>query len=138
MSADFYWCEVVLSAQGRDILLRGSHTTSPRSAVRWLRSEANRLANLMDPPLDAPWLSGIGSGIPLMVVTGEERDAPEELRGWAADLTSQASTMRLLAEGNLFHFRTHDGQTGVSLSARPMPVSFATALRQFTGMYVGV
>ncbi|MFB7860566.1 hypothetical protein [Streptomyces sp. NPDC056069] len=43
--------------------------------------------------------------------------------------------MRLLADRNLFHFYTHDGQTGVSLSARPMPLTFVAAWRQFTGAY---
>ncbi|MEU2825904.1 hypothetical protein ABZ763_27485 [Streptomyces bacillaris] len=70
-----------------------------------------------------------------MAVSGEGRDAPEELRSWADDLSGHADAMGLLAHGNLFHLYTHDGQTGVSLSARPMPLNFVAAWRQFTGAY---
>ncbi|MGY1455404.1 hypothetical protein [Streptomyces sp. SS8] len=51
------WCEVtVLDADThREWLLDCHRARNPRRALRWIRAQAPRLADRIDPPPDAPW-----------------------------------------------------------------------------------
>ncbi|MCX5153723.1 hypothetical protein OG914_06825 [Streptomyces sp. NBC_00291] len=126
MSPDFYVCEVVLWA-GRNhrFPLREGWTATPRLAVRWLQNEAVRVAGLIDPDPDAEWLGPIPSSRLLVSPAPDVTDVPQALRDWADDAALHDTAMSDLSNRNPFHFHTRDRQTGVSLSALPVPVAFA-------------
>lgn len=133
-----YWCEVTLSASGRDFPISGYQTGTPRLAVRWMREQVARMANLMDPDPGAAWLAAkrAGTRFPLVEVTGSAPDAPQELRKWRSDYKRQAAAMETLAVGGWFSFSADDGTTAVNFSARPLVVSFVDDWRLRVPDYV--
>ena len=127
MNSDFYWCEVSLTSNGRSYMLGNSLDTSSRLAVRWLRGEARRVADLMDIPPNAPWLQGIS---PRPLTALGDWGAAQALRIWAADELQYSEAMSTLTEGSMFQLCVHDEGLGITLSARPMPVNFVAAWRR--------
>lgn len=121
-----YWCEITLSASGRDFPISGYQAATPRLAVRWMREQTFRMAQLMDPQPDAKWLTAgrRDARVPLIEVTWTAPDAPEELRQWRGDHQRQAEAMEILAAGGLVRFSADDGTTAVNFSARPLLVNF--------------
>jgi hypothetical protein len=133
---DGYWCEVVArstEASG-EWFLSGYRADSPRLAVRWLRGQAARLANALDPkpgigPISPECLREIGPAGP----------GPGRIfREWMEDLRYQGTQMEALAAGHpvsinaggsdrIFGFC--DADVFYSLSARPIAVHFVTDWR---------
>ncbi|MBT2401288.1 hypothetical protein [Streptomyces sp. ISL-100] len=125
MSDADYWCEVILSASGKDFPLNGYQAKSPRLAVRWMRDQALRVADLMDPDLSTPWLFTPGARFsPLREVPADRPDAPQDLRNWHSDYNGQAVAMETLARGGLVRFSVDDGTTAIAFSARQLIVRF--------------
>ncbi|MFZ3547689.1 hypothetical protein ACODT3_19140 [Streptomyces sp. 4.24] len=114
-----YWCEIATHASTYSCLLRGSAAATPRLAVRWLRDQAQHVADLMDPQPASWWVPKTPSGrTPLRPVESGARDAPEELRLWSRDALAHEYAMGALTSGALFQFSTGDGTAFISLSAR--------------------
>ncbi|QDY79814.1 hypothetical protein FQU76_28440 [Streptomyces qinzhouensis] len=62
----------------------GSHSsTSRRLALRWLRNQAHRLADGLDPDPNAPWLRTVPGA--LVRLPSLRADVPTELRRWCRD-----------------------------------------------------
>lgn len=108
------WREVVVSACG---------CGSPRLAVRWLRSEARRLAGLLAPDPGSPFFGG---GV---LVPGEPgMPRPDiELRAWAGSEARYGSALAELAAGRPFVLSVVDCDAVYALRALPVPVRLAVA-----------
>ncbi|MFE7425970.1 MULTISPECIES: hypothetical protein [unclassified Streptomyces] len=96
--------------------LGGALVASPRLALRWLRGQAERLANGLDPDPGAPWIPRAA----LRAVPPAERDAPAELRAWAADDKCRGEALDRIASGGEFEFVVRDGACWYRLTARPL------------------
>ncbi|SFC55607.1 hypothetical protein SAMN05421773_10479 [Streptomyces aidingensis] len=133
---DGYWCEVVArspEASG-EWFLSGYRANSPRLAVRWLRGQAARLANALDPkpgigpiPPECLWEIGPSSPNPGRI-----------FREWMEDFRYQGTQMETLAAGRPISvnaggpdriFGFCDADVFYSLSARPIAVDFVTDWR---------
>lgn len=122
-----YWCEITVHSGPYSCLLRGASAGTPRLAVRWLQSQADRLADLMDPQPGSPWVPVSRRGaVPLCYADADARDVPEELRTWSRNTPAHEYAMHALAAGALFRFASGDGSAEISLSARPVPVAVPT------------
>ncbi|MFJ6696775.1 hypothetical protein ACIQM4_11945 [Streptomyces sp. NPDC091272] len=134
MSRPDFWCEITVSAGVQDFPLRGYLASSPRLAVRWLREQASRLADLADPAPSAPWLqcecdAVAGTRAVLQQVSPELPDGPQELRSWRHDWRGQESLMGSLADGGLVRFVSDTGSAVLVFSARPLRTYFADEWR---------
>ncbi|MFI9628732.1 hypothetical protein [Streptomyces sp. NPDC052042] len=96
--------------------LGGVLVASPRLALRWLRGQAERLANGLDPDPGTPWVPRTA----LRAVPASEPDAPAELRGWATDDECQGDALHRLASGGEFEFVVRDAVCWYGLTARPL------------------
>ncbi|MEU3652000.1 hypothetical protein AB0E67_03970 [Streptomyces sp. NPDC032161] len=96
--------------------LGGVLVASPRLALRWLRGQAERLANGLDPDPGTPWISRAA----LRAAPSSGPDAPAELRAWAADDEHQGEALHRLATGAEFEFIARDGACWYGLTARPL------------------
>ncbi|MEV7831572.1 hypothetical protein AB0P12_13230 [Streptomyces subrutilus] len=101
MPARAYWCEVL--AEGEvygtretvPYVLGTFQTISPKLALRWLRSEAGRIADRLDPdPERSEWVMPWMSVDPVPVP-----DTPAELRIWAEGPEEQQAARDQLKEG---------------------------------------
>lgn len=100
-------------------LLRGASAGTPRLAVRWLQTQADRLADLMDPQPWSMWVPMSRQGaVPLRSVDYDSRDVPEDLRAWSRDDQAHEFAMGALSAGALFRFVCGDSSTELTLSAR--------------------
>ncbi|MCC5033910.1 hypothetical protein DMH02_011905 [Streptomyces sp. WAC 00631] len=118
-----YWSEATAEGpvNGRTVAVRLGGYAAPtrRLALRWLRAQAHRIADGLDPDPAEPWA---GEGV-LCPVPERYADAPAELRRWAADeLRQQAAALRL-AEGLPFRLTAADHTGRYSLLARPVAVT---------------
>lgn len=115
------WCECTLAEPGatgaREWLIAGYAAPSPRLAVRWLSSQAARLADLIDPPPDAPWA-------PARALRLDVSDAPLDpataLRAWPADTAEHDQALTAMRDGALYAFTVADMRMRYALSARPI------------------
>ncbi|MBQ0984103.1 hypothetical protein KBZ10_06105 [Streptomyces sp. F63] len=106
---------------GRTVAVRLGGYAAPtrRLALRWLRAQAHRIADGLDPDPAEPWAA---EGI-LRPVPERYADAPAALRRWAADdLRQQAAAVRL-ADGLPFRLTADDHTGRYSLLARPVAVT---------------
>ncbi|MBN3931700.1 hypothetical protein IQ279_19040 [Streptomyces verrucosisporus] len=91
--------------------------------VDWLREQARRIADGLDPdPRTARWAPG-GALVPLPDGPAEAAgpdDAPAELRRWCGDEERQRAACELLARGAPFHLAVADHTGTYVLSARPV------------------
>lgn len=128
---DGYWCEVVASyPDGRkEWVLGGYRANTPRLAVRWLRSQALRLANALDP------IPGFGPFLPevLHPANPHNPNPGHVFRQWSRDLTVQSRNMNDLVSGRPVLvaaggpdriFGRYDLDIYFSLTARPMVRNF--------------
>jgi hypothetical protein len=77
------------------VVLGTWQTISPKLALRWLRGQAHRIADGLDPDPRSTWLSGrvirrLPAGLP---------DVPAELRQWCADDSAQQAACLQLKQG---------------------------------------
>lgn len=96
--------------------LGGVLVASPRLALRWLRGQAERLANGLDPDPTTLWIPPHG----LQPTPALASDAPTDLRGWAADDGRQAEALQRLATRAEFEFFARDETCWYGLTARPL------------------
>lgn len=130
---DGYWCEAIArsSDAGREWALGGYRANSPRLAMRWLRGQAARLANALDP------VPGVGP-IPTTCLreVGEVRHSPgRAFREWLADHPYQGIQASALVSGRHISvnaggpdgfFGDADADVFYFLSARPISIGFLT------------
>ncbi|WP_051821552.1 hypothetical protein [Streptomyces sp. NRRL F-5065] len=90
---------------------------SPREALRWLRWQAAKLADRLDPDPHAPW---VPAGA-LRPVDESVPDAPAELRAWCEDLASRLAALHLLREGHQVIVAVHDDTAHYTFTAVPDP-----------------
>ena len=133
MSRPDFWCEITVSAGVQDYPVRGYLAPSARLAVRWMREQAFRVADLADHSPSAPWLvSGVEPGVdpvsgtrPLLhPVPCDVPDGPQVLRRWRADWRGQEEVMEQLADGGLVRFAADVGTAVLVFSARPLHTVF--------------
>lgn len=118
-----YWAEVrarglVYGRGGACVpyVLSTFRSISPVLALRWLRGEALRVADRLDPdPVRSPWLpvrAGRGG------VTGH--DAPTVLRAWAAGPGAGCAARRDIKGGRPLLVTASDADCTYTLSVRPV------------------
>ncbi|MGW3951183.1 hypothetical protein ACWEKM_09620 [Streptomyces sp. NPDC004752] len=95
-----YWCEVLAEGEvygTREVVpyvLGTFQTISPKLALRWLRGQAERIADRLDPdPARSPWF------VPTECAAVPVPDAPTELRVWATDPQEERAARDQLREG---------------------------------------
>ncbi|OWA10939.1 hypothetical protein B9W68_13900 [Streptomyces sp. CS227] len=99
------------------VFLGGIITPTRRFALRWLRGQARRIADALDPP---PYVRWAPPG-PLRRIPAVDRDAPGALRGWRASTECQDAALRALAADEPFAFLTHDATCWYRLTVHPLP-----------------
>jgi len=98
------------------VYLDGALVNSPRLALRWLRDQAARLANGLDPTPSTPRIPQAAlHATPLSVI-----DAPAELRAWSADDERQDEALHRLVSGSEFEFIARDEACWYGLTVRPL------------------
>ncbi|MPY53464.1 hypothetical protein [Streptomyces acidicola] len=132
---DCVWCQsIVRSPDAGEWFLGGYQAASPRLAVRWLRGQAARLANALDPQ---PGCGSLPHGC-LREVSANAPNPGRIFREWAEDFPHQEKQMQTLAGGHLVSINAGGpdrifGLSGTdvfySLSARPVSVTFVTNWR---------
>ncbi|AYV25563.1 hypothetical protein EES41_02305 [Streptomyces sp. ADI95-16] len=124
ISARAYWCEVL--AEGEvygtretvPYVLGTFQTISPKLALRWLRSEAERIADRLDPdPARSAWVMPWMRVDPVPVP-----DTPAELRIWAEHPEEQQEARDQLKEGAPFSVVVPDKGCRFTLSVWPVAV----------------
>ncbi|MFJ3498347.1 hypothetical protein ACIPPJ_32820 [Streptomyces sp. NPDC086091] len=89
-----------------------SQSISPVLAIRWLRGEALRIADRLDPdPSHSPWLKRTATA---------EADAPTTLRTWANDPTTERRARDHIKNGHPLHVTAPDPDCTYTLSVRPV------------------
>lgn len=115
------WCECVLAEPddpgAREWLLAGYAAPSPRLAVRWLSSQAPRLADLVDPPLDKQW---VPAGVLRVAACDSPLDPATALRAWPTDVAEHDQALTAMRDGSLYAFTVTDLGLRYTLSARPI------------------
>lgn len=124
-------------ARGKLVCFKLGSVSAPsrRLALRWLRGQAHRIADGLDPNPDARWLSAApGALVPL---PNMRTDVPTELRRWGADDQAHEDALAQLAAGEPVMFTVADywgrytlaiwpvsnsaGRTGQRTDPRPEP-----------------
>ncbi|MFJ7325816.1 hypothetical protein ACIQVN_06120 [Streptomyces cyaneofuscatus] len=101
----------------RSVLLGGTVTPTRRLALRWLRRQARRFADALDPDPYAPWIPARALH---PVSGGDPHDAPAELRAWASSFREQDYALLRLADGLPYEFVARDALTWYGLVVRPV------------------
>lgn len=141
--SDGYWCEAVAHSHGcgRGWMLSGHLAHSPRLAMRWLRGQADRLANALDPvpgvgPLPASCLRQVDE-TSFTAATGSF------FREWRADDRHQEVQLSALTSGRCVSvssavldtpFGAADAEVLFCLSARPLPADGLQGLQGLQGL----
>ncbi|MFD3562153.1 hypothetical protein ACFWVU_21065 [Streptomyces sp. NPDC058686] len=121
-----YIAEVFAGDAVTTVYLGGSVAPSRRLSLRWLRGQALRFANALDPDPYTEWIPPQA----LQPVTHTERSAPAQLRFWTTDDEHQDHALHKLAVGIPYEFLVHDDACWYALTARPV---LAPALAPFSG-----
>jgi hypothetical protein len=116
MNSVGYLAEVFAGDAVTTVCLGGSVAPSRRLALRWLRGQALRFANALDPDPYTEWIPPQA----LQPVTHAERNAPAELRFWADDNEHQDQALHQLAAGLAYEFLAHDETCWYAFMARPV------------------
>ncbi|WP_340561917.1 hypothetical protein [Streptomyces sp. GSL17-111] len=117
-------------AAGHEIVLGRHRAWTPRLAVRWLRGQAARLADALDPvPGRVPFPAGV-----LRPVLDGSPDPGGVLRAWLADHALQEEQLASLRSGRRVGVTARDAELLYSLSAQPIP---ADALQPWGPLVVG-
>ncbi|MGW9364984.1 hypothetical protein ACWG43_14135 [Streptomyces albidoflavus] len=113
-----YLAEVYGGDGARSLWLGGTVAPIRCLALRWLRGQAVRIADGLDPDPDSAWAPP-GT---LWPTTQDSSDAPSQLRSWAADLGVQEAASRCLADGVPYGFLARDASGWYRLYARPVRI----------------
>ncbi|MFC5720861.1 hypothetical protein ACFP1Z_11855 [Streptomyces gamaensis] len=116
-----YWCEVVYGGAGWGRIVLGTLPTPFLGrALRWLRRQAVRIADGLDPDPDtAPSPHGALHKVNTEFQLG---DAPAELRAWANDDRSRQAAYDQLRGGTPFALTATDHTGRYVLAAWPVDV----------------
>ncbi|WP_274032160.1 hypothetical protein [Streptomyces sp. MMBL 11-1] len=101
----------------RSVRLGGFLAPTRRLALRWLRRQARRFADALDPD---PYVSWVAAGALYPVAVGGRRDAPAELRSWADSFGEHEYALGRLAEGLPYEFVARDAVAWYGLVMRPL------------------
>ncbi len=122
-----YWCEVTAegpvygSGQTVSCVLGTCQTISVKLALRWLITQAHRIADGLDPSPSSPWVQ------PTMALTrATVPDCPSELRAWCADPEEQRAARDKLKEGAPFSLVVPDRPGRYVLAVWPLSLPSAT------------
>ncbi|MFD5751357.1 hypothetical protein [Streptomyces sp. NPDC127033] len=100
---------------------------TPEGALSWLREQAHRVADGLDPDPYAPWLpaarpdSAPGAGV-LVAVAPYVPDVPTALRNWCDDHRQQGAALRRLVAGERLVVGAADHSGRYTLTAEPTTV----------------
>ncbi|PCG86838.1 hypothetical protein CIB93_06355 [Streptomyces sp. WZ.A104] len=114
--ADWYVAESHGGDAARSFRLGGIVAPTRRLALRWLRRQARRLADALDPDPYAPWVPARA----LYPVSGARLDVPAELRSWASSFREHDYALLRLAEGLPYEFVARDDTSWYGLVMRPL------------------
>ncbi|MGW0559615.1 hypothetical protein ACWDZ4_03005 [Streptomyces sp. NPDC003016] len=120
-----YIAEVFAGDAVKTVCLGGSVASTRRLVLRWLRGQALRFADALDPDPYTEWIPPQA----LRLVTHTERDAPAELRFWTTDSEHQDHALHQLAAGLAYGFLAHDDACWYALTARPVVVPCPISVR---------
>ncbi|WSU10317.1 hypothetical protein OG245_22420 [Streptomyces sp. NBC_01116] len=107
----------------RSVRLGGILAPTRRLALRWLRRQARRFADALDPDPYAPWVPAHAL---YPVPAGGRRDAPAELRSWADSFREHDYALGRLADGLPYEFVARDAASWYGLVMRPLAVAART------------
>lgn len=115
--ATWYVAESHGGDAARSVRFGGIVAPTRRLALCWLRRQARRLADALDPDPYSPWVPGralypVGSAV--------RRDAPAELRSWAASFREHEYALGRLADGLPHEFVARDATSWYGLVMRPL------------------
>lgn len=125
---DGYRCEVVALGSGpydsnkREVYLGGYWADTPGAAVSWLRTQALRIADRLDPQPDRGWARSVPFGALLQlpdVPSDHWPDCGRNLWGWSADSRQQQVAETNLRNGVPFTVSTSDLTARYFLRAVP-------------------
>ncbi|MEU3177334.1 MULTISPECIES: hypothetical protein [Streptomyces] len=111
-----YLAEVHGGAAASSVFLGGVVAPTRRLALRWLRRQAHRLADALDPEPRTTRLPPHA----LRPTSRTAEHAPSQLRFWAADLTYAEEATDRLAAGYPYRFTAREGPAWYQLTARPL------------------
>ncbi|MGW9419912.1 hypothetical protein ACWGSU_00695 [Streptomyces koyangensis] len=111
-----YLAEVHGGAAASSVFLGGVVAPTRRLALRWLRRQAHRLADVLDPD---PRTSRLPPHA-LRPTPRAAEHAPSQLRFWAADLDYAEEAVGRLATGYPYRFTAREGPAWYQLTARPL------------------
>ncbi|MFG3406245.1 hypothetical protein [Streptomyces sp. NPDC048142] len=108
---------------GRSVRFGGIVSPTRRLALRWLRRQAERFADALDPDPYAPWVPARA----LYPVAGGSRgDVPAELRFWAAGFREHDYALGRLADGLPYEFVARDATSWYGFVVRPLAAAART------------
>ncbi|MFD7854806.1 hypothetical protein ACFV6B_11070 [Streptomyces microflavus] len=133
----WYVAESGAGDAARSVRLGGITTPTRRLALRWLRRQARRFADALDPDPYASWVPGralhpVGGGPGLVggarhplagarhPLAGARPDAPAELRAWADSFREHDYALLRLADGLPYEFVARDALAWYGLVVRPL------------------
>ncbi|MFD5200906.1 hypothetical protein ACFWM7_12310 [Streptomyces sp. NPDC058375] len=101
----------------RSVRLGGVLVPTRRLALRWLRRQARRFADALDPDPYTPW---VPSRALYPVGAAGLRDAPAELRFWVTSFREHDYALERLADGLPYEFVARDAASWYGLVMRPL------------------
>ncbi|ARF74532.1 hypothetical protein ACPEIF_14915 [Streptomyces sp. NPDC012600] len=124
----WYVAESSAGDAARSVRLGGIIAPTRRLALRWLRRQARRFADALDPDPYTSWippraLHPVATGTPggsLPVPNGARYDAPAELRAWADSFREHDYALLRLADGLPYEFVARDPSGWYGLVVRPL------------------
>ncbi|MEU4179344.1 hypothetical protein [Streptomyces sp. NPDC026589] len=108
----------------RTVRLGGVLAPTRRLALCWLRRQARRFADALDPDPYVPWVPARAL---YLAPVGGRRDAPAELRSWAGSVREHDYALGRLAEGLPYEFVARDTASWYGLVMRPLTPAPAPA-----------
>ncbi|WP_103532574.1 hypothetical protein [Streptomyces sp. SM11] len=101
----------------RSVRLGGIIAPTRRLALRWLRRQARRFADALDPDPYTPWVPARAL---YPVAEGGRRDASAEPRSWANSFREHDYALGRLADGLPYEFVARDAAAWYGLVMRPL------------------
>ncbi|MFC8076234.1 hypothetical protein ACFUN8_11945 [Streptomyces sp. NPDC057307] len=120
-----YIAELYAGDGATTVYLGGIVTPSRRLALRWLRGQALRFADALDPDPYAEWIPPRV----LQRVGHTDRDPAGELRAWANSISDQDQALQQLADGLPYQLVTHDDACWYRLDVRPLALPSGATTR---------
>ncbi|MFJ9106718.1 hypothetical protein [Streptomyces sp. NPDC102283] len=122
--ATWYVAESHGGDAARSVRLGGILAPTRRLALCWLRRQARRFADALDPD---PYASWVPAGALNPAPAGGRRDAAAELRSWAGSFREHDYALGRLADGLPYEFVARDAASWYGLVMRPLSPSPASA-----------